>query len=88
MKETDYPVVFDATHSAQMPGSGGSKTGGAREFIPTLTKAAVAAGADGVFMEVHDNVDAAKSDAATQWPLDQLEDLLMTLKNIHEAVNG
>ena len=88
MKETDYPVVFDATHSAQMPGSGGSKTGGAREFIPTLTKAAVAAGADGVFMEVHGNVDAAKSDAATQWPLDQLEDLLMTLKNIHEAVNG
>ncbi len=88
MKETGYPVIFDATHSAQMPGTGGGKTGGTREFIPTLAKAAVAAGADSIFMEVHDNVDAAKSDAATQWPLDQLADLLAILKDIRSAVNG
>ena len=88
MKETGCPVIFDATHSAQMPGIGGGKTGGAREFIPTLAKAAVAAGADGIFLEVHDNVDAAKSDAATQWPLDQLADLLAILKDIRNVVNG
>ncbi|MEA1880810.1 MAG: 3-deoxy-8-phosphooctulonate synthase [Candidatus Marinimicrobia bacterium] len=88
MKETGYPVIFDATHSAQIPGASGGNTGGAREFIPTLAKAAVAAGADGIFMEVHDNVDEAKSDAPTQWPLDQLEDLLRSLKRIHEAVSG
>ncbi len=88
MKETGYPVIFDATHSTQVPGASGGNTGGAREFIPTLAKAAVAAGADGVFMEVHDNVDAARSDAATQWPLDQLENLLISLKKIREAASG
>jgi len=87
MQTTGYPVIFDATHSSQIPGAGGSNTSGAREYIPTLAKAAVAAGANGVFLEVHDNVDEAKSDAATQWPLDQLEDLLISLKRIHEAVN-
>ena len=88
MKETGYPVIFDATHSSQMPGRSGSNTGGSREFIPTMTKSAVAAGADGIFMEVHDNVNEAKSDAATQWPLDQLEDLLVSIKRIREAVRG
>ncbi|MBC8322421.1 MAG: 3-deoxy-8-phosphooctulonate synthase [Candidatus Marinimicrobia bacterium] len=88
MKETGYPVIFDATHSSQMPGRSGSNTGGSREFIPTMTKSAVAAGADGIFMEVHDNVNEAKSDAATQWPLDQLEDLLVSIKRIREAVCG
>lgn len=88
MKKTGYPVIFDATHSSQMPGIGGSNTGGSREFIPTMVKAAVAAGADGIFMEVHDNVEAAKSDAATQWPLDQLEELLVSIKRIREAVLG
>ncbi len=88
MQETGYPVIFDASHSTQIPGSGGSNTGGAREYIPTLAKAAVAAGTNGLFMEVHDNVDEAKSDAATQWPLDQLNDLLISLKRIHEAVSG
>jgi 2-dehydro-3-deoxyphosphooctonate aldolase (KDO 8-P synthase) len=87
MQKTGYPVIFDATHSTQMPGSGGGNTGGAREYIPTLAKAAVAAGANGLFMEIHDNVEAAKSDAATQWPLDQLNDLLISLKRIHEAVH-
>ncbi|MDP7565133.1 MAG: 3-deoxy-8-phosphooctulonate synthase [Candidatus Marinimicrobia bacterium] len=88
MKKTGYPVIFDATHSSQMPGTGSSNTGGSREFIPTMVKAATAAGADGIFMEVHDNVEAAKSDAATQWPLDQLEELLMSIKRIREAVCG
>jgi 2-dehydro-3-deoxyphosphooctonate aldolase (KDO 8-P synthase) len=64
------------------------QTGGQRDMIPTLTRAAVAAGADGIFMEVHDNVEAAKSDAATQWPLDQLEELLVSIKRIREAVCG
>jgi 2-dehydro-3-deoxyphosphooctonate aldolase (KDO 8-P synthase) len=85
MKKTGYPVIFDATHSAQMPGIKGGKTGGLREFIPTLAKAAVAAGCDGLFLEVHDNVDEAQSDAATQWPLDKLESLLTAVKNIREA---
>ena len=85
MKKTGYPVIFDATHSAQMPGIKGGNTGGLREFIPTLANAAVAAGCDGLFLEVHDNVDEAQSDAATQWPLDKLESLLTAVKNIREA---
>ncbi|MBN4081130.1 3-deoxy-8-phosphooctulonate synthase [Caldithrix abyssi] len=85
MQLTGYPVVFDATHSAQVPG-GGANTGGQRESIPILAKAAVAAGCDGLFMEVHDHPAAAKSDAATQWPLDRLEGLLSTLLKIHEVV--
>lgn len=88
MKKSGYPVIFDATHSAQNPGTAGKNTGGDREFIPTLAKAAVAAGTDGIFMEVHDNPPMAKSDAATQWPLDKLEELLITLKKIREAVLG
>ncbi len=87
MQETGYPVIFDATHSAQMPGSRGENTGGAREYIPTLAQAAVAAGADGIFMEVHHHVSEARSDAATQWPLEQLKELLQSIKRIHEAVN-
>ena len=85
MKKTGYPVVFDATHSAQNPGMKGGKTGGFREYIPTLAKAAVAAGCDGLFLEVHDNVEEAKSDADTQWPLDQLESLLRSVKAIRAA---
>ena len=72
MQKLGHPVIFDATHSAQLPG-GGTTTGGMREMIPTLAKSAVAAGCDGIFMEVHDNVLEAKSDASTQWPLDKLE---------------
>ena len=86
MQASGYPVVFDATHSAQVPSSEAT-TGGQREMIPTLAKAAVAAGCDGLFMEVHDNPAEAKSDAATQWPLDQLESLLVSLQKIHEAVS-
>jgi len=79
------PVVFDATHSVQYPGGGGTVTGGRREFIPLLARAAVAAGVDALFMEVHDQPAQAKSDAATVWPLDQLESLLTTLVRIRGA---
>ena len=85
-EETGYPVIFDGTHSAQMPGNSGGTTGGLRKYIPTLLKAAVAAGCSGIFMEVHDDVENAKSDAATQWPLSELEDLLIQLKRIRETV--
>jgi 2-dehydro-3-deoxyphosphooctonate aldolase (KDO 8-P synthase) len=80
------PVVFDATHSVQYPGGSGNVTGGAREFIPVLTRAAVAAGVDALFLEVHDDPDHAKSDAATVWPLDRLEDLLAACLRIREAL--
>ena len=86
MQKTEYPVIFDATHSAQIPGNSGNVTGGMREYIPVLAKASVAAGCDGVFLEVHDNVNEAKSDSTTQWPLDKLSDLLTTLKRIHQAI--
>ena len=86
MSQTGYPVVFDATHSAQLPGEK-NITGGQREMIPTLAKAAVAAGCNGLFMEVHDEPDNAKSDASTQWPLHKLESILQTLLKVSEAVN-
>ena len=87
MKKYGYPVVFDATHSAQLPGASGGHSSGMRDMIPTLARSAVAAGSSGVFMEVHDKVDSAKSDAATQWPLSQLKDLLIDLINIHNVVS-
>ena len=86
MRQTGYPVIFDATHSAQLP-SDKSITGGQREMIPTLAKAAVAAGCNGLFMEVHDDPKNAKSDASTQWPLDKLENILQSLLRIYEAAN-
>ena len=87
MQNFGYPVVFDATHSAQLPGGNGLTSSGNRDMIPTLAKSAVAAGCDGLFMEVHDDVNSAKSDAQTQWPLLELESLLLELKSIHEAIN-
>ena len=86
MRQTGYPVIFDATHSAQLP-SDKNITGGQREMIPTLAKAAVAAGCNGLFMEVHDDPKNAKSDASTQWPLDKLKNILQTLLKIYEAAN-
>ncbi|MBO70182.1 MAG: hypothetical protein CMG36_04945 [Candidatus Marinimicrobia bacterium] len=86
MKSTGYPVVFDATHSAQIPGDQ-QVTGGQRDMIPTLAKSAVAAGCDGIFMEVHNDPPNAKSDASTQWPLKDLKGILQLLISIHEAVN-
>ena len=87
MQELGYPVIFDATHSAQLPGGKGETTGGMRSMIPTLAKAAVAAGCDGLFMEVHDDVNNAKSDASTQWPLEKLESLLISVKKIRDSIN-
>jgi len=86
MKQFGYPVIFDATHSAQLPGGSGGYSSGMRDMIPTLARAAVAAGCNGVFIEVHNNVDEAKSDAATQWPLDKLATLLIELKKIHNSL--
>ena len=86
MKKYNYPVIFDATHSAQLPGGSGGYSSGMRDMIPTLAKAAVASGCNGVFMEVHNNVEEAKSDAATQWPLQRLKELLIEIKKIHEVV--
>ena len=82
------PVVFDATHSCQLPGGAGSQSGGQREYVPSLAAAAVAAGADALFVEVHDNPDRAKSDAATVYPLDQLRTLLERLLRIAEVVRA
>jgi 2-dehydro-3-deoxyphosphooctonate aldolase (KDO 8-P synthase) len=85
MQEYGYPVIFDATHSCQLPGGHGSYSGGMREMIPYLAKAAVAVGCNGLFFEVHDNPEKAKSDAATQWPLNKFENLLNKLKDIYES---
>lgn len=82
MRDTGCPVVFDATHSVQMPGGQGSKSGGQREFVPTLARAAVAVGISGIFMETHPDPDKALSDGPNSWPLDKLPELLETLKEI------
>ncbi len=81
-----YPVVFDVTHSLQLPGGEGSQSGGCREFAEVLARAAVAAGVDGLFIEVHDNPDRALSDPATQLPRPQLRPLLQKLLAIYGAV--
>ncbi len=81
------PVIFDATHSVQTPSSSGGVSGGQPEFIPVLSRAAVAAGIDGLFMEVHDNPTCAKSDGANALPLDNLRKTLEQLLRIHEAAN-
>ncbi len=80
------PVVFDVTHSVQYPGGEGTVTGGRREFIPLLARAAVAVGIDALFMEVHDDPANAKSDAATVWPLAELEGLLAALRRVRDAL--
>lgn len=87
MKKLGYPVVYDATHSVQLPGGQGETSGGQREFIPTLAKAAVAAGADAVFMEAHPDPKNAKSDAASVLDMNDVPGLIDTLKRIYEIVN-
>jgi 2-dehydro-3-deoxyphosphooctonate aldolase (KDO 8-P synthase) len=82
MRDTNCPVVFDATHSVQLPGGKGSSSGGQREFVPVLARAAVAVGIAGVFLETHPHPEQAKSDGPNAWPLDELGSLLSTLKNI------
>lgn len=79
LRETDCPVIYDATHSVQLPGGKDSVSGGQREFVPILARAAVAAGIAGIFMETHPNPDKALSDGPNSWPLDKMKQLLTTL---------
>jgi 2-dehydro-3-deoxyphosphooctonate aldolase (KDO 8-P synthase) len=86
MRETGCPVVFDATHSVQLPGGQGSSSGGQREFVPVLARAAVAAGVSGLFMESHPDPAHAMSDGPNAWPLGMMQELLFTLKELDAAV--
>jgi 2-dehydro-3-deoxyphosphooctonate aldolase (KDO 8-P synthase) len=88
MRETGCPVVFDATHSVQLPGGKGDASGGQREFIPVLARAAVAAGVAGVFMETHPEPARALSDGPNAWPLDRMPALLGVMKDIDAAVKS
>ena len=88
LRRTKAPVVFDATHSVQLPGGQGEASGGEREFIPYLARAAVAVGIDALFMEVHEDPDHALSDGPNNWPLDRLERLLRELRAIDEVVKA
>jgi len=86
MRETGCPVVFDATHSVQLPGGQGTSSGGQREFVPVLARAAVAAGISGLFMETHPDPANARSDGPNAWPLDRMESLLTTLVALDRTV--
>ncbi|MFK5893496.1 MAG: 3-deoxy-8-phosphooctulonate synthase [Pseudomonadota bacterium] len=88
MRETQVPVVYDATHSVQQPGGQGGCSGGNREFVPVLARAAVASGISGLFMETHPDPDKALSDGPNSWPLDKMEDLLSTLINIDSLIKS
>ncbi|MCJ7452056.1 MAG: 3-deoxy-8-phosphooctulonate synthase [Steroidobacteraceae bacterium] len=88
MRATGAPVVFDATHSVQLPGGQGSASGGQREFVPVLARAAVAAGVSGLFMETHPEPAKALSDGPNAWPLDRMRSLLTMLKEIDAAVKS
>jgi 2-dehydro-3-deoxyphosphooctonate aldolase (KDO 8-P synthase) len=88
MRTTGCPVVFDATHSVQLPGGQGSSSGGQREFVPLLARAAVAAGVAGIFMETHPDPDKALSDGPNAWPLARMESLLVTLQELDRAVKS
>ena len=87
MRRTGYPVIFDATHSVQLPGGAGTSSGGQRDFAPMLARAAVAAGVDGIFMEVHPDPEHALCDGPNSLRLDTIYDLLTQLKSIHQTVN-
>ena len=82
MRDTNCPVVFDATHSVQLPGGQGTSSGGQREFVPVLARAAIAVGVSGLFMETHPDPERALSDGPNAWPLQQIETLLTTLKEL------
>jgi 2-dehydro-3-deoxyphosphooctonate aldolase (KDO 8-P synthase) len=86
MRDTGCPVVFDATHSVQLPGGQGTSSGGQREFVPVLARAAVAAGVAGLFMETHPDPAKALSDGPNAWPLARMRDLLCTLRDIDALV--
>ncbi|MCY3804093.1 MAG: 3-deoxy-8-phosphooctulonate synthase [Gammaproteobacteria bacterium] len=86
LRKTGCPVVFDATHSVQLPGAGVGRSDGQREFVPVLARAAVASGISGLFMETHPDPEAAKSDGPNSWPLDRMEALLGALQAIDQVV--
>ena len=86
MKEFDVPVIFDATHSVQKPGGNGTSTGGNRQYVEYLAKAALAVGVDGLFMETHPDPNNAKSDGPNMVPLDEMEELLVKLQRVYNAV--
>ena len=88
MRETGCPVVMDATHSVQLPGGQGTCSGGQREFVPVLARAAAAVGISGLFMETHPDPEQAKSDGPNSWPLDRMRELLETLVSIDRAVKA
>jgi len=88
MRDTNCPVVFDATHSVQLPGGQGSSSGGQREFVPVLARAAVAVGVSGLFMETHPNPAKALSDGPNAWPLDQMKSLLSVLKSLDQITKS
>ena len=88
MQKIGFPVCFDATHSVQLPGGLGNMSGGQREFIPTLAKAAIAAGCNALFLECHPNPEKAKSDAATVLPFDELTALLQEIERIYNALHN
>ncbi|MGD9684604.1 MAG: 3-deoxy-8-phosphooctulonate synthase [Candidatus Obscuribacterales bacterium] len=87
MRETGYPVIFDATHSVQLPGGGGDVSSGQRQFVPNLVRAAMAAGCDGVFMEVHPDPEHARSDGPNQVSLHQVEQLIDQILKVHQLVS-
>ncbi len=88
MRDTGCPVVYDGTHSVQLPGGQGKSSGGQREFIPVLARAAIAVGISGLFMETHPDPANAKSDGPNAWPLDRMESLLLTLKALDEVTKA
>lgn len=88
LAETGCPVVFDATHSVQLPGGAGSASGGQREFVPALARAAAAVGIDALFLEVHEDPDRALSDAATSWPLARFAELVDSVRAVDEALRS
>ena len=88
MRETGCPVVFDATHSVQLPGGQGAMSGGQREFIPALARAALAVGISGLFMETHPNPDKALSDGPNSWPMARMRELLEVLKTLDMTVKA
>ena len=86
MRDTGCPVVFDATHSVQLPGGQGTSSGGQREHVPLLARAAIATGISGLFMETHPDPERALSDGPNAWPLGRMKELLSTLKEIDTCV--
>ena len=88
MRDTGCPVVFDATHSVQLPGGQGVSSGGQREFVPVLARAAVAVGVAGLFMETHPDPETALSDGPNAWPLDRMEGLLSTLLELDNVAKA